>query len=162
MAWNLFKGMQVSTPTPSLANQPSKGRTAHLYIETNMICYFMQEDWYCILVHEMHLPWSGIFNTTSPVLVSKSVTNWFVVSSTEVRIDALTSTLPRLGCTPPQLFHWLCNDKTESKFTQEQHYIPPAQIPQTWNPKWHRFSGRIFPPGKGSLTMSSCTSFQFI
>ena len=56
-------------------------------------------------------------------------------------------------------FHWLRNDKTESKFTQEQHYIPPTQIPQTWNPKWHRFSGQIFLPGKGSLTMSSCTSW---
>ena len=141
--------MQASTPTPSLANQPSKGRTARLCIQTNMISYFMQEDWYCILVHKMHLLWSGVSNTTSPVLVSKSVTNWIVhVSSTEVRIDALTSTLPRLvfKCSSDYVMIRQNQNLLKNNITYLPHKSPRCETQNDMD-----FLG-------GFLTMSSCTS----
>ena len=48
---------------------------------------------------------------------------------TNVRIDInIASTWLHSTSTIPLI---ICNDKTESKFTQEQHYLHPSQIPQT-------------------------------
>lgn len=112
-------------------------------------------NWNCTLVHEYALTMVSCLQhhvTCVGIQICYQVNCGFIYRSE----NCMKSTLPWLGFVPPQRLHWLCNE-TESKFS-EKRYLPPSWIPQTWNPKWHGFSGRIFPPGEGSLTMSSWTS----
>ena len=140
-------------------NQPSKGRTGHLRIKTNTNELLRHaENWNCILVHEYALTMIRFLqhhSTCIGIQICHQLNCGFIYRSENWSHHCISHHY--IISATPQLLHRLCNDETESKFA-EKHYLPPSRIPQTWNPKWHGFSGRIFPPGEGSLTMSSCTS----